>query len=72
MSKVITEDGKTLINGAEPPKNPDGTYEEVNEEIFNKCGDCGEELDPGEAGDAFGTEWASCEACCNAEDPDLQ
>lgn len=54
-----------LVNGAEPPKRPDGTYEDVDEDIFNLCGDCGEQVD--EQGDAFGTEWASCRACCDGE-----
>lgn len=62
--------GIRLINGAEPPKKPDGTYEDVNEEIFNMCGECGNQLSAGEAGDAFGTEWATCEDCCNMPDPD--
>ena len=52
-----------LVNGAEPPKRPDGSYEDVNEEIFNMCTECGEQLDLRQANDAFGTEWATCETC---------
>lgn len=61
-----------IVNGAEPPKNKSGEHYEVNEEIFNMCTECGEELDPSKANDAFGTEWATCEACLDDECEDCQ